>query len=155
MQLFLAKCRNLVYVGMTRAQFSLVLTYHGENGSRFIGEMDPQYYEAVGLPIVYASGTGTGMSRSSTDKEIKLPPTAPVIDHLGKGKSLKAYFEEKGLEVIDKRSAGGCLWVVGEKDKLMPYVKEAGKMFGAYGTYSAKGGRATKNRAGWFTMCKK
>lgn len=155
MQLFLAKCRNLVYVGMTRAQFSLVLTYHGENGSRFIGEMDPQYYEAVGLPIVYASGTGTGMSRSSTDKEIKLPPTAPVIDHLGNGKSLKAYFEEKGLEVIDKRSAGGCLWVVGEKDKLMPYVKEAGKMFGAYGSYSAKGGRATKNRAGWFTMCKK
>lgn len=155
MQLFLAKCRNLVYVGMTRAQFSLVLTYNGEKGSRFIGEMDPQYYEAVGLPLVYDSGTGTGMGRSPIDKEIKLPPTAPVIDHSENRKSLKDFFSEKGLEVIDKRSAGGCLWVVGEKDKLMPYVKEAGKMFGAYGNYSAKGGRATKNRAGWFTMCKK
>lgn len=155
MQLFLAKCRNLVYVGMTRAQFSLVLTYNGEKGSRFIGEMDPQYYEAVGLPLVYDSGTGTGMGRSSKNKEIKLPPTAPVIDHSENRKSLKDFFSEKGLEVIDKRSAGGCLWVVGEKDKLMPYVKEAGKIFGAYGNYSAKGGRATKNRAGWFTMCKK
>lgn len=155
MQLFLAKCRNLVYVGMTRAQYSLVLTYNGEKGSRFIGEMDPHHYEAAGLPLVYDSGTGTGMSRLAKEQEVELPPTAPVIGHSVDGRSLKDFFTEKGLEVIDKRSAGGCLWVIGEKDKLMPHVKEAGKVFGAYGNYSSKGGRATKNRAGWFTMCKK
>ncbi len=155
MQLFLAKCRNLVYVGMTRAQFSLTLTYNGEKGSRFIGEMDPQCYELVGLPLVYDSGTGTGTGRRSKDKEIKLPPTAPIKEVAGDGETLKNFFVEKGFEVIDKRASGGCLWVVGEKDKLMPHIEEAGKLFGAYGNYSAKGGKATKNRGGWFTMCKK
>lgn len=155
MQLFLAKCRNLVYVGMTRAQFSLTITYNGEKGSRFIGEMDANCYEAVGLPIVFDSGTGTGAGRSTEGKEVKLPPTAPLENNPNNGKTLKEFFKEKGLEVIDKRAAGGCLWIVGEKDKLMPHIKEAGKLFGAYGNYSAKGGRATKNRAGWFTMCKK
>lgn len=155
MQLFLAKCRNLVYVGMTRAQFSLTITYNGEKGSRFIGEMDPKCYETIGLTLVYDPGTGTKTGRSVTTKEIELPPTAPIATELEAGKTLKVFFKEKGLEVIDKRAAGGCLWVVGEKDKLMPHIKEAGKLFGAYGNYSAKGGRATKNRAGWFTMCKK
>lgn len=154
MLLFLAKCRNLVYVAMTRAQFSLMITYNGVKGSRFIGEMGSQCYEAAGLPLVYDSGTGSGIGRTSKDEEIKLPPMA-TVEQAEDGKSLKDFFKEKGLEVIDKRAVGGCLWVVGEKDKLMPYIKEAGKLFGAYGNYSAKGGRATKNRAGWFTMCKK
>lgn len=155
MQLFLAKCRNLVYVGMTRAQFSLTITYSGDKGSRFIGEMDPKCYETLGLPTVYDSGTGTGSGRKNNDHEIKLPPTAPIPIVKTDGKDLKSFFEEKGLEVIDKRPSGGSLWIVGEKDKLLPHVKEAAKAFGAYGKFSEKGGRATKNRAGWFTMCKK
>lgn len=154
-QMFLTTCRNLVYVGMTRAQFSLVITYQGENGSRFIGEMDPHCYEAVGLPLVYASAAGNGAWNKSRTKEISLPPTAPIEKKAENGKSLSSFFAEKGLEVIDKRAVGGCLWVVGEKEGLLPYIKEAGKLFGAYGNYSAKGGRATQNRAGWFTMCKK
>lgn len=155
MQLFISKCRNLVYVGMTRAQFSLAITYNGTKGSRFIGEMDPDCYEAIGLPGLYDSGTGTGGTRKDPKRDTKLPPTITNEGHNTDGKTLKGFFEEKGLEVIDKREAKGCLWVVGEKEKLMPYVKEAGKIFGAYGNYSAKGGRATKNRAGWFTSCKK
>lgn len=58
------------------------------------------------------------------------------------------------FEVIDKRSAGGCLWVVGEKGTIGQAVQEAGKSFGAYGNYSA-GGRATNYRPAWFTKCKK
>lgn len=154
MQLFLAKCRNLVYVAMTRAQFSLMITYNGDKGSRFIGELEPENYEAVGLPLVYDSGTGTGTGHKS-DKEVKLPPTASVPKSAESEKSLKDFFSDKGLEVIDKRAAGGCLWVVGEKETIMPYIKEAGKIFCAYGKYAPNGGRATKNRAAWFTMCKK
>lgn len=96
MQLFFAKCRNLVYVGMTRAQFSLVITYHGENGSRFIGEFEPQDYKAVGLPLVYDSGTGTGSRRKSENKEIKLPPTAPIYRGGEHGKSQKGFIDWHG-----------------------------------------------------------
>lgn len=154
-QLFFAKCKNMVYVGMTRARFSLMLTYSGEKGSRFIGEMDPQYYEAAGLPLVYASSTWKGVKYRSKEEEIQLPPMASVEPQVDPGKSLKDFFAEKGLEVIDKRSAGGCLWLVGEKEALEPYIKEAGKLFGAYGKYAAKGGKVTKNRGGWYTTSRK
>ena len=70
------------------------------------------------------------------------------------GKDLKGFLESKGLEVIDKRAAGGCLWVVGDKAKIASVITEAGKLYGAYGNYSG-GGKATKNRPGWFTKCKK
>lgn len=152
MQLFLAKCRNLVYVGMTRARTFLMITYNGVNGSRFIGEMDAKCYEVSGLPLVCESVTGSG--KKLKEREVELPPIAP-IGQVEDGKSLKDFFEEKGLEVIDKRTMGGCFWVVGEKDVLLPHIKEAEKIYGAYGNYAAKGGKATKNRAGWFTMCKK
>lgn len=155
MQQFFAKCRNLIYVAMTRAKETLVLTYCGDRGSRFIGEMDPQYFKATGAPLVYYSGTGTGATRTAKDKDVQLPPTAPVDAKTDDGKSLKDFFVDKGLEVIDKRSADGALWVVGDKKSLDPYVKDAGKLFGAYGNYSVKGGKATKNRPAWFTSCKK
>ena len=67
---------------------------------------------------------------------------------------MKGFLESKGLEVIDKRAAGGCLWVVGDKAKIASVITEAGKLYGAYGNYSG-GGKATKNRPGWFTKCKK
>lgn len=83
-----------------------------------------------------------------------LPPTAPPLSEGKGGKDLKGFLESKGLEVIDKRAAGGCLWVVGDKAKIASVITEAGKLYGAYGNYSG-GGKATKNRPGWFTKCKK
>ena len=76
-------------------------------------------------------------------------------DISSKGKTLISFFEEKGLEVVDKRPMGGALWVVGEKDDIKQYVKEAYTIFGAWGNYSQKGGKATKHKPGWFTNCKK
>jgi lipoate-protein ligase A len=73
------------------------------------------------------------------------------LDQLTEG--LKGYFQSKGLEVIDKRDNGGCLWVVGDENKLKPYIDEVKKLYGAYGKFGA--GRATKQRCGWFTKCKK
>ena len=153
MKLFMAKCRNLVYVGMTRAKYSLDIIYSGSNGSRFIGEMDKRLYEAQGLPPSYSSATGISTVKTTTQK-VRVPRSAPVPTAENSSDDLKAFFKSKGLEVIDKRSAGGCLWVVGEKDAISSVVQEAGKTYGAYGNYSA-GGRATKNRPGWFTKCKK
>ena len=151
MELFLARCRNLVYVGMTRAQFSLMITYAGENGSRFIGELDPLCYEAKGLTTTYNSGN----QRIEKGTDVVLPPTAKVEKTNAEGKGLKDFFKDKGLEVIDKRPAGGSLWIVGDKDKLTPHIKEAGGIYGAYGKFAPNGGRATNYRPSWFTMCKK
>lgn len=154
MQMFLAKCRNLVYVAMTRAQFSLMLTYSGAKGSRFLGEMDPVLYETKGLALSDNFATGVVSRRKSSSKVQELPPMAPITKIASVTTGLKEFFEAKGLEVIDKRPMGGCLWVIGEKGEIDSTIREVGKIFGAYGNYSA-GGRATKQRPGWFTKCKK
>lgn len=153
MQLFLAKCRNLVYVAMTRAKYSLDIVYAGSKGSRFIGEMNRDYYETKGLPPSYASVTGAAAVNTAS-APVRLPPTAAVKRTETKTMDLKTFFQSKDLEVIDKRGAGGYLWVVGEKSEIASVIQEAGKAYGAYGSYSA-GGRATRNRTGWFTKCKK
>ncbi len=46
---FLEKCRNMLYVAMTRARYSLEITYAGERGSRFIGEMESALFEENGV----------------------------------------------------------------------------------------------------------
>ena len=52
------------------------------------------------------------------------------------------------LKVVDKRSAGGRLWVVaGEEVRAL--VDELARQ--GYGfTYAATGGRATSHRPGWY-----
>ena len=72
-----------------------------------------------------------------------MPPTSPIRPVVPTEDGLKMFFEKKGFEVIDKRSNAGCLWVVGEKDKLAPYLKEAKELYGAFGNYEPNGGRAT------------
>ena len=148
-QLFLSKCRNMIYVAMTRAKFSLLLTYTGQNGSQFIGEMPPNLYKTTGeLPFAGADNCKKRIN------DIIIPPVKMKEKPESGGKDLKTYFQSKGLEVIDKRTAGGCLWIIGEKKQLSPIVKEAEQLYGAYGQFSS-GGSATKRRPGWYTKCKK
>lgn len=156
---FLIKSRNLIYVAMTRARKTLMITYSGEKGSRFIGELDKELYKAVG-EITYTepvghtmAGTGNGTAKMDYESLI-LPPVVKKEKPSSDGKSLKEYLQDKGLEVVDKRTSGGALWIVGDKATLSPIVKEIGTIYGAYGNFSA-GGRATKQRPGWFTQCKK
>lgn len=63
--------------------------------------------------------------------------------------NMKSFFESKGLEVIDKRGNGGCLWVVGSQKEIGVIVDEAKRKFGATGYFGV--GRATKQRIGWYT----
>ena len=69
------------------------------------------------------------------------------------GSGLADFFKSNGLEVIDKRANGGCLWVVGTQDELEPYLSKAKELYGATGSFAS--GRATKQRMGWYTKSEK
>lgn len=158
-QNFLIKSRNMIYVAMTRARKTLTVTYSGEKGSRFLGELDKNLYKAFG-EITYTKPTGRMAVASGTEKtkmdyeSLILPPVVKKEKASSEGKNLKEYLQDKGLEVIDKRASGGALWVVGDKAALQPIIKEIASVYGAYGNFSA-GGRATRQRPGWFTQCQK
>jgi len=68
---------------------------------------------------------------------------------------LKAFFENNGFEVIDKRYNNGCLWVVGDRKKLDPYIEMARMKFGSTCTGDFASGRATNYRMAWWTKCSK
>ena len=64
--------------------------------------------------------------------------------------TVKEFFEQAGLEVVDMRSKKGCLWVVGEKEEIDDIVKKAVKNFGINGAYSSSS-KALGYRPGWYT----
>lgn len=64
-------------------------------------------------------------------------------------KNVKEFFRSKGFDVIDCRGDKGCLWVIGEKHSLEPFVLEAKKLFGVTGAYGS--GKATSQKPGWWT----
>ena len=64
--------------------------------------------------------------------------------------TVKEYFEQAGLEVVDMRIKKGCLWVVGEKEEIDDIVKKAVKKFGINGAYSSSS-KALGYRPGWYT----
>ena len=68
-------------------------------------------------------------------------------------KTLYEFFSQKGLEVIDKRDRGGCLWVVGSPNEISSIVNEACSLFCAGGHFAMNGGRSTGYRTAWFTQC--
>lgn len=65
---------------------------------------------------------------------------------------LVGFLKEKGLEVVDKREAGGALWVVGGQE-LAPVMEQL-KAQGIAFTFSQNGGRASKHRPAWFSKWK-
>lgn len=71
------------------------------------------------------------------------------------GRTLKEFFENNGFEVIDKRYNNGCLWVVGDRKKLDPYIELARAKFGSTCTGDFASGRATNYRMAWWTKCSK
>ena len=75
----------------------------------------------------------------------------PVGDKKSK---LREFFEESGLTVVDKRSDGGMLWLVGEKDELQMFVNEAASKFGSIqGKYMAS--KEIGNKNGWCSKTNK
>lgn len=160
MEQFLIKMRNLVYVSMTRAKNLLTLTFWGKGGSRFIADMDKSLYEWVGDPVEIKPPKPIVPARKPENKPLVSVKTESKVEVVEERKepgkegeaasNLVVFLQGKGLEVIDKRSKGGALWVVGDKS-IDPILKESRKEFGALWTFSEKGGAATKHKSGWFT----
>ena len=61
--------------------------------------------------------------------------------------AVRAFFEGKGLEVIDNRDSGGRLWVIGSKEDIRGIVNEAISKFKISGKYASS--KESNNRAGW------
>lgn len=66
---------------------------------------------------------------------------------------VREYFERQGLEVKDLRSELGCLWVVGTRAELEPYVRTAMKEYRVTGKFIDVAA-PIGNRAGWYTKSK-
>ncbi|MDW3037983.1 sigma factor-like helix-turn-helix DNA-binding protein [Bacillus pacificus] len=63
---------------------------------------------------------------------------------------LISYLQSHDIEIIDKRSAGGSLWLVGGWE--LKEVLDPLKPRKIYFRYTAKGGRVTKRKPAWFLM---
>lgn len=63
---------------------------------------------------------------------------------------LMSYLQSHDVEIIDKRSAGGSLWLVGGWE--LKEVLDPLKPRKIYFRYTAKGGRVTKRKPAWFLM---
>ena len=61
---------------------------------------------------------------------------------------LISYLQSHDVEIIDKRSAGGSLWLVGGWE--LKEVLDPLKPRKIYFRYTAKGGRVTKRKPAWF-----
>lgn len=161
MEQYMIKMRNLVYVSMTRAKNILIISWWGNGGSRFIGEMDPKFYETEGISFKTSdikpnkmSGNNKTVTQTSFTRESNITkPVESSSDETSKSQMVE-FLKKKGLEVIDKRDKNGALWVVGGKE-IDPILKETRKLYGALWTFSQNGGRATRNRTSWFTKSKK
>jgi AcrR family transcriptional regulator len=77
------------------------------------------------------------------------PAESPVDAPVGVAADLRA----RGFEVIDKRAAGGKLWVMGPATELKPVMADLQRKGVKFG-FAPKGGRATGGRAGWFTKAR-
>jgi DNA helicase IV len=128
---------NEKYIAYTRALDELVVFEKIVDVKKFV--VSPKKEENDGI-ISHSKG-------EIIDIE---PPKNKILKEKSR---VKEYFEKCGLEVIDHRSKGGALWVVGEKDEIEKIVNEAVGRFNISGMYTR--GKATKYRQGWCTKTKK
>ena len=116
-----------------------------------IGKKVGETFKLEGVPLTYRvdriipNGTQPKASPSTEPSKISQPVKNTT--------SLKSYFQNKGFKVVDCRTSGGCLWVIGEKKELEPYVLEAARLFRANGAYGS--GKATSYKSGWWTKSDK
>ena len=116
-----------------------------------IGKKVGETFKLEGVPLTYRvdriipNGTPPKTSPGTQPRKVSQP--------VGNTTSLKSYFQNKGFKVVDCRTSGGCLWVIGEKKELEPYVLEAARLFRANGAYGS--GKATSYKSGWWTKSDK
>lgn len=67
---------------------------------------------------------------------------------------LQEFLLSEGLQVVDDRSKGGYLWVIGPKQAIRPTINQAVEKFGISGKYGVYKGNG-KAQEGWYTKTKK
>lgn len=86
-----------------------------------------------------------------------MPQTKQLSSHEAKSKSnaktLVDFFKSKGLEIVDKRPNGGCLWVIGNENEIGLVVREACRKFHVGGNYGTE--KEICQKQGWFTRARK
>lgn len=119
----------------------------------FIINVDGYIGESTRSEIVYALATGKEVLYLEPDKpydpgvkqqvlegfESLLPEADDIIDLL----------EYHGVTYVDKRSAGGALWIIGGKE-LNEVVQKA-KTLGTVFHFKENGGKVSKGKSAWWT----
>lgn len=83
------------------------------------------------------------------DNSFSLKKKLNLDNQINNDIELLNFLKSNGIEIVDKRNKnGGNLWVVGGKElqQMFNNLKRKGYNF----KFSEKGGKATKNRSGWF-----
>ena len=117
----------------------------------FINQLDREYGIAPKYAAEYICVWADALDIKYASKPSETSINRILVNSTG---NLVAYFETRGFDVVDKRNAGGCLWVIGEKAKLDPHVAMAKELFSITDGGYAKG-RATGGRHGWYTSSRK
>ena len=120
-----------------------------------IGKKVGETFKLTGVTTTYKITKVIASDATKVTPEMCVPSQQENVKPIGSSnsKSMKDYFESNGFEVVDGRSNGGCLWIIGDRKRLEPYVDEAQKLFGATGGYGA--GKMSSFRHAWWTKTKK
>ncbi|MBO5324388.1 MAG: AAA family ATPase [Oscillospiraceae bacterium] len=116
-----------------------------------IGKKVGETFKLEGVPLTYR--VDRIIPNGAQPQTPTIAPSSKVSQSAGNTTSLASYFQGKGFKVVDCRPNGGCLWVIGEKKQLEPYVLEAARLFRANGAYGS--GKATSYKSGWWTKSNK
>jgi len=93
------------------------------------------------VELLKKSDLATNVKTSSPGNSKKHNPASQKTDVL-------EILKQEGVSYIDKRAAGGALWVIGghELDEIMAQIKRKGYAF----VFSEKGGKVTKGQSAWW-----
>jgi very-short-patch-repair endonuclease len=87
-------------------------------------------------------------NNSMTNQDMECAPPSELSVQIDLN-NLLAYFSLKKLTVVDNRSKGGALWVIGGKElkPIFDEIKQKGTMF----YFNERGGSATNHKPAWWT----
>lgn len=125
-----------------------------------IGKKVGETFKFDGIPLTYKIEKIISTEVPGHDKTVSISTTPVAVKPASKNPpptdkklSLKEYFESNGFFTVDCRGWNGCLWVLGEKKKLEPYVSEVLKLYGATGAYGS--GKQSNYKPAWWTKSNK
>lgn len=113
--------------------------------------------------IVYSGEYSVNIAQNNDDKETDAKPKSELKNDCANLKPSKKaigitispenkkFFEDRGLEVIDERSLGGDLWLIGKKEETRDIIMQARSKFRIS---SIQYGEKSPGVSGWHTKSK-